>query len=128
MFFNEFNSNIFSKNNNFSDQFNVFFLKKEFTYTKLKYSRVPQGDIVSGGAAAFLSAFFGYLITEKFGFELVDSGDFYIAVMYSVFLIGSVRFWLKSVYNENKLILFKPFTNFLLIIKIFLNLFFRKLK
>jgi len=36
-------------------------------YTKLKYSRVPQYDIVSGGSAALLAGFLGFLISEKFG-------------------------------------------------------------
>ena len=56
-------------------------------YTKLKYSRSPQYDIVSGGVAALFSGFLGFLISEKFGIELVDSGDFYIALMYFIFLI-----------------------------------------
>jgi hypothetical protein len=64
-------------------------------YTKLKYSRVPQYDIVSGGAAALLAGFLGFLITEKFGFELVDSGDFYFLFMYLVFLSFSLRLFLK---------------------------------
>jgi H+/Cl- antiporter ClcA len=55
-------------------------------YTKLKYSRSPQYDIVSGGVAALLAGFFGFLAGEKFGLELLDSGDFYIALMYVVFL------------------------------------------
>ena len=66
--------------------FNINFLKKEKMYTKLKYSRTPQYDIVSGGAAALLAGFLGFLITEKFGFELVDSADFYFLFMYLVFL------------------------------------------
>lgn len=54
---------------------NVNFLRKERLYTKLKYSRSPAYDIVSGGAAALLAGFIGFLISEKYGFELVDSGD-----------------------------------------------------
>jgi hypothetical protein len=60
-------------------------LRKERLYTKLKYSRSPAYDIVSGGAAAILAGFIGFLISEKFGFELVDSGDFYYLFMYGVF-------------------------------------------
>jgi hypothetical protein len=60
-------------------------------YTKLKYSRTPAYDIVSGGAAALLAGFIGFLISEKFGFELVDSGDFYFFFMYIVFISFSVR-------------------------------------
>lgn len=75
----------------------VHFIRKEVIYTKLKYSRCPQYDIVSGGLAALLSAFIGFLISEKFGLELVDSGDFYIAFMYGVFLIFSCRPLIKLV-------------------------------
>jgi hypothetical protein len=70
---------------------NIHFLKKERLYTKLKYSRSPAYDIVSGGAAALLAGFMGFLISEKYGFELVDSGDFYYLFMYIVFLAFSVR-------------------------------------
>jgi hypothetical protein len=62
--------------NKVTTKFNLIFFRKEKIYTKLKYSRVPQYDAVSGGAAALLSGFLGYLITEKFGLELTDSGDF----------------------------------------------------
>jgi len=71
--------------------FNHNTLRRERLYTKLKYSRCPQYDIVSGGFAALLSAFIGFLISEKFGIELVDSGDFYVAFMYGVFLTFSTR-------------------------------------
>ena len=71
--------------------FDVNFLRKEKLYTKLKYSRCPQYDIVSGGFAALLAGFIGFLISEKFGIELVDSGDFYIVFMYAVFLVFSLR-------------------------------------
>lgn len=64
----------------------ISFLRKEFTYTKLKYSRSPQYDAVSGGFAALLAAFIGFLISEKFGIELVDSGDFFIGFMYALFI------------------------------------------
>lgn len=77
--------------------FDINFLRKEKLYTKLKYSRVPQYDIVSGGAAALLAGFLGFLICEKFGFELIDSGDFYIAFMYVVFLFFSSRLVLKII-------------------------------
>lgn len=70
---------------------NIHFLKKERLYTKLKYSRSPAYDIVSGGAAALLAGFMGFLISEKYGFELVDSGDFYYLFMYVVFLAFSIR-------------------------------------
>jgi len=75
--------------------FDINFLRKERIYTKLKYSRVPQYDIVSGGAAALFAGFLGFLISEKFGFELVDSGDFYFIFMYLVFLFFFIRLFLK---------------------------------
>jgi len=80
---------------------NVNFLRKERLYTKLKYSRSPAYDIVSGGAAALLAGFIGFLISEKFGYELVDSGDFYYAFMYLVFLTFSIR-PLLTVSDANK--------------------------
>ena len=70
---------------------NINFLRKERLYTKLKYSRSPAYDIVSGGAAALLAGFIGFLISEKFGYELVDSGDFYYLFMYGVFAAFSLR-------------------------------------
>lgn len=70
---------------------NVNFLRKERLYTKLKYSRSPAYDIVSGGMAALLAGFIGFLISEKYGFELVDSGDFYFLFMYIVFICFSLR-------------------------------------
>jgi hypothetical protein len=87
-------SNIDNQGENFSNfrkvvdfsQIDMNFIKRESLYTKLKYSRSPAYDIVSGGAAAFLAAFIGFLVSEKFGIELVDSGDFYIAFMFAVFL------------------------------------------
>ena len=81
--------------------FNINFLKKEKIYTKLKYSRVPQYDIVSGGVAALFSGFLGFLISEKFGFELIDSGDFYILFMYLVFLFFSIKPLIKIFSNNN---------------------------
>lgn len=80
--------------------FDINFLRKEKIYTKLKYSRVPQYDIVSGGVAALFSGFLGFLICEKFGFELIDSGDFYILFMYLVFLIFALRPFLKITSKE----------------------------
>lgn len=70
----------------FSSESDINFLRKECVYTKLKYSRSPQYDAVSGGLAVLFAAFVGFLISEKFGIELVDSGDFFIGFMYLVFL------------------------------------------
>jgi len=72
-----------------------YFLRKEKIYTKLKYSRCPQYDIVSGGIAALFSAFLGFLICEKFGLELLDSGDFYFVFMYAVFATFLLRPFVK---------------------------------
>jgi hypothetical protein len=87
--------NLNEKSNYFFTLFDINFLRKEKIYTKLKYSRVPQYDIVAGGAAALFSGFLGFLICEKFGFELIDSGDFYILFMYLVFLSFSLRPFLR---------------------------------
>lgn len=73
------------------DMFDINFLKREKVYTKLKYSRSPAYDIVSGGVAALFAGFLGFLISEKFGIELVDSGDFYTLFMYIVFLTFSTK-------------------------------------
>lgn len=80
--------------------FNIHFIRKEKLYTKLKYSRCPQYDMVSGGFAALLAGFVGFLISEKFGIELVDSGDFYNAFMYGVFACFSLRPLLR-VYSKD---------------------------
>ena len=87
--------------NTYMNLININFLRKERLYTKLKYSRSPAYDIVSGGAAALLAGFIGFLISEKFGYELVDSGDFYYAFMYGVFLTFSLK-PLLTVSDSNK--------------------------
>lgn len=79
------------KFNTLDNLININFLRKERLYTKLKYSRSPAYDIVSGGSAALLSGFIGFLVSEKFGFELVDSGDFYYLFMYLVFIAFAFR-------------------------------------
>lgn len=96
---------------------NINFLRKERLYTKLKYSRSPAYDIVSGGAAALLAGFLGFLVSEKYGFELVDSGDFYYLFMYLVFLGFSIRPLLTTIdYNDSFKNIFSPklFLNFYL--------------
>ena len=89
------------KADNLWNLFDINFIKKEKIYTKLKYSRVPQYDIVSGGVAAIFAGFLGFLICEKFGFELLDSGDFYILFMYLVFISFFLRFFVKLVNFEH---------------------------
>lgn len=83
--------------------FDINFIKKERLYTKLKYSRSPQYDIVSGGLAALLAGFLGFLISEKFGIELVDSGDFYTFFMYCVFLVFSIRPLIRILSKEDSI-------------------------
>lgn len=97
------NSLIFYKSSKVWSLFNIYFLKKEKIYTKLKYSRVPQYDIVSGGSAALLAGFFGFLICEKFGFELGDSGDFYYLFIYVVLLFFVLRIFLKLLDADGKI-------------------------
>ena len=82
--------------------FDIQFIRKEKLYTKLKYSRCPQYDIVSGGFAALIAGFIGFLISEKFGIELVDSGDFYNALMYGVFISFFIRVVLYAYSNSSK--------------------------
>ena len=96
--------------------FNCAFLKKEKLYTKLKYSRSPQYDIVSGGVAALFSGFLGFLVSEKFGIELVDSGDFYVLFMYAVFLFFSIRPLVKIITNFDKI---TPLVSLLPLLNIF---------
>lgn len=80
--------------------FNIYFLKKEKIYTKLKYSRVPQYDIVSGGLSVIFCGFLGFLVCEKYGFELIDSGEFYMLLMYVVFLVFFLKLLLK-IFEQN---------------------------
>jgi hypothetical protein len=97
----------------------VNFLKKERLYTKLKYSRSPAYDIVSGGSAALLAGFIGFLIQEKYGFEMVDSGDFYYLFMYLVFFTFSFRPLLISTdvrYSLAQFISLRLFRDFYLVL------------
>ena len=66
----------------FNTNYKIYFIRKEYYYTKLKYSRVPQFDVSSGASASFMSGFYGYLICEKCGFELIDSADFLFFILY----------------------------------------------
>lgn len=109
---------------------NVNFLRKERLYTKLKYSRSPAYDIVSGGSAALLAAFLGFLISEKYGFELVDSGDFYYLFMYIVFLSFSIKplvYTLNSKRSWIDILSIKPILIFFVnVSQLLLNFFFVK--
>lgn len=90
------------------NNFYLFIFKKEKIYTKLKYSRVPQVDIASGSAASLFAGLVGFLVTEKFGFELLDSGDFYVLIVYVLFLLSFIRILFKlyiiDISSKNKLI------------------------
>jgi hypothetical protein len=101
--------NFGAQNNPVLNSANINFIRRERLYTKLKYSRSPAFDIVSGGAAALLAGFLGFLVSEKYGFELVDSGDFYYLFMYIVFLTFSIRPLLTAINFERSLwTLFSP--------------------
>ena len=64
---------IYSKSLNYPNSsrlralFNINFLVKEMHYSKLKYSKTAERDIVSSGSAALFAGFIGFLISEKFG-------------------------------------------------------------
>ena len=83
--------------------FRFFFIKKERIYTKLKYSRVPQFDIVSGGAAALFAGLIGFLVGEKFGFELPDSGDFFFLFFY-ITLLGFILRVFLLIFSDNTIL------------------------
>lgn len=106
-----------SQSTRLPDSINLHFLRKERLYTKLKYSRSPAFDIVSGGAAALLAGFIGFLISEKYGFELADSGDFYYLFMYCVFFGFSLKPLVTTVGNTTthmQLLSVKPLISFYL--------------
>lgn len=102
--FNDFNLD-FKNFNFFLLNYVIFKIKKEKRYTKLKYSRVPQVDISSGAIASLLAGLLGFLVTEKMGFELLDSGDFYLIVLYVIILLNSLRIIYKTlnIININSL-------------------------
>lgn len=117
------------QNSNFSfNTININFLRKERLYTKLKYSRSPAYDIVSGGAAALFAGLLGFLVSEKFGFELVDSGDFYYVFMYGVFISFSIRPILITIKRDRSIMsIISPF-NILIHIRTLLFLLFKYIK
>lgn len=77
---------------------NINFIRKEKVYTKLKYSRTQSYDIVSAGVAALFAGLLGFLICEKFGFELLDGGDFLFLFLYAVGCSFSLKTLIK-IYN-----------------------------
>jgi hypothetical protein len=59
----------------------------------------------------------GFLISEKFGIELVDSGDFYTALMYGIFLVFSLRPLMKFLgkdFSLKNLLVFEEMINYFL--------------
>lgn len=119
LFSKKTNNNLNKNNNLLWSIFDINFLKKEKIYTKLKYSRSPAYDMVSGGVAALFAGFLGFLISEKFGIELVDSGDFYTFFMYCVFLSFSLRPFLRILSKDNTVwhfFSYKFLVNYLLIL------------
>jgi hypothetical protein len=119
------NSTTMFKINHLWNLFDINFLKKDKIYTKLKYSRVPQYDIVSGGSAALLAGFLGFLICEKFGFELIDSGDFYFLFMYMVFFCFIGKLFFKITDGETSSWTMFSFKWFLFFYKTIIILFLR---
>jgi hypothetical protein len=116
-------------NSNFSfNTINLNFIRKERLYTKLKYSRSPAYDIVSGGSAALFAGLLGFLVSEKFGFELVDSGDFYYVFMYSVFISFSIRPILVTIKRDRSIMNIISPLNILIHLKTLLVLLFRYMK
>jgi hypothetical protein len=80
-----------------SKEYFLYFIRKETFYTKLKYSRVPQFDTSASAVASLLSGFYGYLVCEKFGIELVDGGDFLFLALYVILLSLTVINLIKIV-------------------------------
>jgi hypothetical protein len=110
----------FFKNvNSWFNNININFLRKERLYTKLKYSRSPAYDTVSGGAAALFGGLIVFLVAEKFGIELVDSGDFYYLFMYIVFLSFFLRPYLTISNYKYSFLEFISLTN---VIKFYTNI------
>jgi hypothetical protein len=113
-------TNFFFKNvNSWFNNININFLRKERLYTKLKYSRSPAYDTVSGGAAALFGGLIVFLVAEKFGIELVDSGDFYYLFMYIVFLSFFLRPYLTISNYKYSFLEFISLTN---VIKFYTNI------
>lgn len=113
------NINLTGNSTTYIDSINTYLIRKQRVYTKLKYSRSPAYDIASGGIAALLAGLLGFLVSEKFGFELVDSGDFYYVFMYATFIsfallplvttISSKRGVLHAISPRNVVTYYKDF-------------------
>ena len=78
----------------------INFIKTEQIYTKLKYSRVPIYDIISGGSACMFAGFIGFLVSERFGFEIIDSLDIFMLYFYILFISLTLFTYYKNIlYN-----------------------------
>lgn len=98
----------------------INFIKTEQVYTKLKYSRVPIYDIVSGGSACIFAGFIGFLVSEKFGFEITDSLDIFILYFYVLFISLMLFIYYKNIlYNYN---LWYNFINYINILYYYVTL------
>lgn len=89
-----------------NSQFCIYFFKKERFYTKLKYSRVPQFDTSSGAVASFLSGMYGFMVCEKFGFELIDSADFLFLILYVFVFFSIITNWVAMLNTRNRFLRF----------------------
>lgn len=107
---------------------NINFIRKERVYTKLKYSRTPSYDIVSAGVAALFAGLLGFLICEKFGFELLDGGDFLFLFIYVVGLSFSIKllmsFYANTFLGTLRLLILSVFIWF----KWFVHVFYQSVK
>ena len=92
----------------------INFIKTEQVYTKLKYSRVPIYDIISGGSACMFAGFIGFLISERFGFEITDSLDIFMLYFYILFISLMLFIYYKNIlYSYNIWYNFINYTNIL---------------
>lgn len=82
-----FNEKIEARLQTSTTNMNTFYLKKFKTYTKLKYSRTPGVDVAASAIAAFLAGLIGFILTEKAGFELLDSGDIFYTFLYIILCV-----------------------------------------
>lgn len=112
MFFNDKLPKYLLKRN-IREEENIFFLKK-FSHdgdglnkiywrTALKYTKVDIEDKAAIYSGTFLSAIFVYIISEKFGIELVESNDVFISIVYFIIILVLCRYYFVRVLELNKL-------------------------
>lgn len=78
----------------------INFIKIEQVYTKLKYSRVPIYDIISGGSACMFAGLIGFLVSERFGFEIIDSLDIFMLYFYILFISLTLFIYYKNILHN----------------------------